>query len=110
MLYFLHIIHRSSTSYKLKKRVLVSDLWIGESVAELSEVSTPEPNKSFIIGWPTTNYIATFSTKELRDRWEVKLRRYDLVEIKVAYIVQLLAEQVYPAATLVGNQSAMTIT
>ncbi|XP_067945909.1 rho GTPase-activating protein 20-like isoform X2 [Watersipora subatra] len=66
---------RSSTSYKLKNRVLVSDIWIGESVAGVSEVGNLEPVKSFVIGWPTTNYIATFTSKELKDRWEDKLKK-----------------------------------
>lgn len=67
---------RSSTSYKLKNRVLVSDMWVGESVADVSELGNLEPSKSLVIGWPTTNFIATFSSKELRDRWEDKLKTY----------------------------------
>ena len=51
----------------------MSDIWLGEGVSGVSEVSNLDPTKSFIIGWPTTNYVASFSTKELRDRWKEKL-------------------------------------
>jgi len=68
------ILCRSSTSYKLKNKLLVSELWVTDYIAGVSE-STADPTKSFVIGWPTTNYIATFSTKELCDRWKDKLRQ-----------------------------------
>ncbi|XP_069705214.1 uncharacterized protein [Periplaneta americana] len=64
---------RSGGNFKLKEKVRVSELW-------LTRVAMPdviEVNKSFetsfVMGWPTTNVVATFSTQAARDLWWGKL-------------------------------------
>jgi len=51
---------RSSGNFKLKQIVKMSELWLTaghiEDVAETSKSA----ETSFVIGWPTTNVVATF--------------------------------------------------
>ena len=50
---------RSGGTFKLKLRLPVSELWLQNSVDGVSE-SSVSTNKSFVIGWPTISYVATF--------------------------------------------------
>ncbi|XP_046405715.1 rho GTPase-activating protein 20-like isoform X2 [Ischnura elegans] len=60
---------RSAGHFKLKERVRISDAWLSLGpIDDLSEVPC-SPDTSFIVGWPTTNIVATFSTKAARDQW-----------------------------------------
>lgn len=49
---------RSAATYKLKHRIRVSELWLSNCVDDVCE-SRPV-DKSFVIGWPTTNCVFTF--------------------------------------------------
>ncbi|XP_036142198.1 rho GTPase-activating protein 20 isoform X2 [Monomorium pharaonis] len=68
---------RSSGNFKLKQIVKMSELWLTaghiEDVAETSKSA----ETSFVIGWPTTNVVATFMTAAARDLWWGRLN--DLV-------------------------------
>uniref|UniRef100_A0ABM5EWV2 Uncharacterized protein isoform X2 n=1 Tax=Pogona vitticeps TaxID=103695 RepID=A0ABM5EWV2_9SAUR len=59
---------KSSSSLKLKKQVPLSEVWTGSSLSEVSEKKL-NPETSFVIGWPTTNYVVTFSSPEVKERW-----------------------------------------
>ena len=50
---------RSGASFKLKLRLPVSELWLQCSIDGVSE-SNVAASKSFVIGWPTVSYVATF--------------------------------------------------
>ncbi|XP_020286979.1 rho GTPase-activating protein 20-like isoform X2 [Pseudomyrmex gracilis] len=68
---------RSSGNFKLKQTVRMSELWLTaghiEDVAETSKSA----ETSFVLGWPTTNVVATFMTAAARDLWWGRLN--DLV-------------------------------
>ncbi|MFT7818251.1 rho GTPase-activating protein 20-like [Arapaima gigas] len=59
---------KSSTNFKLKSRVRVSEMWTAGCMEEVCEGST-SPERSFVLGWPTCNCVATFSSAEQKDRW-----------------------------------------
>lgn len=50
---------RSSSSMKLKKQVRLSEVWISANLWDVSE-RRHSADDSFVIGWPTTNYVVTF--------------------------------------------------
>ncbi|XP_054008638.1 rho GTPase-activating protein 20-like isoform X2 [Hylaeus anthracinus] len=60
---------RSGGNFKLKQSVKMSELWLTaghiEDVAETSK----SQETSFVLGWPTTNVVATFMTAAARDLW-----------------------------------------
>ncbi|XP_061862841.1 rho GTPase-activating protein 20 [Colius striatus] len=59
---------KSSSSLKLKKRVHLSEVWTGTCLSEVTEKKM-DPENSFVIGWPTTNYAVTFSSADVKERW-----------------------------------------
>ncbi|XP_014810432.1 PREDICTED: rho GTPase-activating protein 20-like [Calidris pugnax] len=59
---------KSSSSLKLKKQVPLSEVWTGTCLSEVTEKKMCLEN-SFVIGWPTTNYVVTFSSADVKDRW-----------------------------------------
>ncbi|XP_012940257.1 uncharacterized protein LOC101859026 [Aplysia californica] len=63
---------KSSTAFKLKNRVQLCDMWIASCIEEVSETTRP-PERSFVLGWPTTNVVATFPKAEHKDEWLLKL-------------------------------------
>jgi len=63
---------RSSSHFKLKDQVPLSNVWLSECISEVSEV-TLDPFTSFVIGWPITNAVLTFSTQSEKELWWSKL-------------------------------------
>ncbi|XP_054244619.1 rho GTPase-activating protein 20-like [Indicator indicator] len=59
---------KSSSSLKLKKQVHLSEVWTGTCLSEVTEKKM-SPENSFVIGWPTTNYVVTFSSADVKERW-----------------------------------------
>ncbi|OXB79570.1 UNVERIFIED_CONTAM: hypothetical protein H355_010956 [Colinus virginianus] len=59
---------KSSSSLKLKKQVHLSEMWTGTCLTEVTEKKM-SPENSFIIGWPTINYVVTFSSADIKERW-----------------------------------------
>ncbi|XP_071613496.1 rho GTPase-activating protein 20-like [Heliangelus exortis] len=59
---------KSSSSLKLKKQVHLSEVWTGTCLNEVTEKKMG-PENSFVIGWPTTNYVVTFSSADVKERW-----------------------------------------
>jgi hypothetical protein len=76
--------NKSHNNFKLKHRLRLSEMWLADCVEEVSETSQ-RGELCFVIGWPTTNTVATFGSKEERDSWHAQLSRYinkqrDMVE------------------------------
>ncbi|KAE8740045.1 hypothetical protein FOCC_FOCC014451 [Frankliniella occidentalis] len=66
---------RGPGQYKLKDKVRVASLWLTaepQAFPEVCEVAK-STETSFVLGWPTTNVVATFSTQAARDLWWTKL-------------------------------------
>ncbi|XP_069125576.1 serine-rich adhesin for platelets-like isoform X1 [Argopecten irradians] len=63
---------KTSTTFKLKARVRVCEMWISNSVQDVTDLQRPQ-DRSFVIGWPTTNVIATFKSTESKELWFNKL-------------------------------------
>ncbi|XP_060716066.1 rho GTPase-activating protein 20 [Tachysurus vachellii] len=59
---------KSSTNFKLKAQTRVSEMWTANCMEEVCEGSTCL-DKSFVMGWPTCNCVATFSSVEQKERW-----------------------------------------
>ncbi|XP_042587041.1 rho GTPase-activating protein 20-like isoform X1 [Cyprinus carpio] len=59
---------KSVMQVKQKKCVRVSEMWTASCVDEVCEANTAS-ERSFVMGWPTYNCVATFSTSEEKDRW-----------------------------------------
>ncbi|KAK7493069.1 hypothetical protein BaRGS_00015799, partial [Batillaria attramentaria] len=66
---------KSSTTFKLKFRVQLCDIWLATCVEEVSETTRPL-EKSFVIGWPTCNFVATFRDAETKEKWMTKLTEH----------------------------------
>lgn len=76
---------RASGNYKLKEKVRVAEMWLSNCVEVVCEVAKSS-EASFVMGWPTTNVVATFSSTHNRDLWLAKLK-------------QLIAEQQQSGST-----------
>ncbi|XP_039262495.2 uncharacterized protein LOC120338538 isoform X1 [Styela clava] len=59
---------KSGNNFKLKYRIRVCELWIASCIDDVTEVAK-SPEKSFVIGWPTENFVATFSSPESKELW-----------------------------------------
>ncbi|XP_016415862.1 uncharacterized protein LOC107746244 [Sinocyclocheilus rhinocerous] len=63
------IIAKTKSLYlKLKARVSLSDIWLASCVHCITDRKLASKN-SFVIGWPTTNYVVTYSSSEAKERW-----------------------------------------
>ncbi|XP_016308878.1 uncharacterized protein LOC107663218 [Sinocyclocheilus anshuiensis] len=63
------IITKTKSLYlKLKARVSLSDIWLASCVHFITDRKVTSKN-SFVIGWPTTNYVVTYSSSETKERW-----------------------------------------
>ncbi|XP_015284974.1 PREDICTED: rho GTPase-activating protein 20 [Gekko japonicus] len=59
---------KSQLHFKLKSQARLSEIWIASCMEEVCESST-NPEKSFVLGWPTTNCVANFSSTEQKEKW-----------------------------------------
>ncbi|CAB1327755.1 unnamed protein product [Coregonus sp. 'balchen'] len=59
---------KSPTHFKLKAQVCVGEMWTAQCMEEVCEGST-NPEKSFVMGWPTCNCVVTFSSEVQKERW-----------------------------------------
>lgn len=66
---------RSATTFKLKERVRVSELWISDCIDDISE-ATHTPENAFVLGWPTTNFVVSFADSQAKDLWKAKLKEW----------------------------------
>ncbi|KAM8812517.1 rho GTPase-activating protein 20 isoform 2-T2 [Rhynchonycteris naso] len=73
-----------NNNFKIKNKIKLSDMWTANCVDEVGEGNT-DPMKSFVIGWPTVNFVATFSSTEQKDKWLSLLQRYINLEKEKDY-------------------------
>uniref|UniRef100_A0A8C3PBB2 Rho GTPase-activating protein 20 n=1 Tax=Chrysemys picta bellii TaxID=8478 RepID=A0A8C3PBB2_CHRPI len=59
---------KSPSHFKLKSQVRLCEMWTASCMEEVYEGST-NPERSFVIGWPTTNCVANFSSPEQKEKW-----------------------------------------
>ncbi|KAM8873204.1 rho GTPase-activating protein 20-like isoform 2-T2 [Synchiropus picturatus] len=59
---------KTATHFKQKAQVLVCEMWTANCMEEVCEGST-SPERSFVLGWPTCNCAAMFSSAELKEQW-----------------------------------------
>ncbi|XP_056883556.1 rho GTPase-activating protein 20-like isoform X1 [Takifugu flavidus] len=64
---------KSANNFKRKAQVRVCQMWTTGYTDEVYEGST-SPERSFVMGWPTCNYVATFSSTEDKEKWFLRLK------------------------------------
>ncbi|KAL6115365.1 arhgap20 [Pungitius sinensis] len=64
---------KSTNHFKLKAQVCACEMWTADCMDEVCEGST-NPERSFVMGWPTCNCAAVFSSADLKDRWLALLK------------------------------------
>ncbi|XP_057707628.1 rho GTPase-activating protein 20 isoform X2 [Corythoichthys intestinalis] len=64
---------KSPSHFKVKARVRVCEMWTAGCVEEVCEGST-NPERSFVLGWPTCNCVVTFSSEEHKEKWLMLIR------------------------------------
>lgn len=65
-----------ANAYTLRNKIRLIDVWLCDRVSgvvngEVHDVT----DKSFVIGWPTNNYVATFKTLDLKRIWFEQLQK-----------------------------------
>ncbi|XP_058401237.1 rho GTPase-activating protein 20 [Diceros bicornis minor] len=73
-----------NNNLKIKNKIKLSDMWTASCVDEVGEGNT-NAMKSFVLGWPTVNFVATFSSPEQKDKWLSLLQRYINLEKEKDY-------------------------
>uniref|UniRef100_UPI0037E9B5CE rho GTPase-activating protein 20-like n=1 Tax=Semicossyphus pulcher TaxID=241346 RepID=UPI0037E9B5CE len=59
---------KSANHFKQKAQVCVCEMWTAGCLEEVCEGST-FPERSFVMGWPTCNCVAVFSSADQKERW-----------------------------------------
>ncbi|XP_025910431.1 rho GTPase-activating protein 20-like [Nothoprocta perdicaria] len=96
---------KSSSSLKLKKQVHLSEVWTSTCLSEVTEKKM-SPEHSFVIGWPTTNYVVTFSSANVKEQWLSTLL-WHISETKQTEDLKTLALQIF---VLDADSCSSTIT
>ncbi|XP_059123863.1 rho GTPase-activating protein 20 [Peromyscus eremicus] len=73
-----------NNNLKIKNKIKLTDMWTASCVDEVGEGNT-NALKSFVLGWPTVNFVATFSSPEQKDKWLSLLQRYITLEKEKDY-------------------------
>ncbi|XP_033905879.3 rho GTPase-activating protein 20-like [Acipenser ruthenus] len=97
---------KSSSSLKLKEQVRVCELWIASCIDVVSERKM-NPETSFVIGWPTTNYVVTLSSSEAKGKWLSALQ-WQINEMKQEEYQKEIALKIMLLD--VGNHTSSTMT
>lgn len=74
----------------MKDEVRLSEIWLTDSIDQVSEVSevVPDQERSFVMGWPTVNMVVTFTSVRVKETWLDRLQQY----VGFHYIMQLIRE------------------
>uniref|UniRef100_A0A250Y6Z8 Rho GTPase-activating protein 20 n=1 Tax=Castor canadensis TaxID=51338 RepID=A0A250Y6Z8_CASCN len=75
---------KHNNSFKIKNKIKLSDMWTASCVDEVGEGNT-HAVRSFVLGWPTVNFVATFSSPEQKNTWLSLLQRYINLEKEKDY-------------------------
>lgn len=73
-----------NNNFKIKNKIRLTDMWTASCVEEVGE-GNMNAQKSFVLGWPTVNFVATFSSPEQKDKWLSLLQRYIALEKEKDY-------------------------
>ncbi|XP_048199761.1 rho GTPase-activating protein 20 [Perognathus longimembris pacificus] len=73
-----------NNNFKIKNKIKLTDMWTANCVDEVGEGHT-NATKSFVLGWPTVNFVATFCSPEQKDTWLSLLQRYINLEKEKDY-------------------------
>ncbi|XP_016057994.1 PREDICTED: rho GTPase-activating protein 20-like [Miniopterus natalensis] len=73
-----------NNNFKMKNKIKLSDMWAAGCVDEAGD-GNADAMRSFILGWPTVNFVATFSSPEQKDKWLSLLQRYISLEKEKDY-------------------------
>nr|XP_012606977.1 rho GTPase-activating protein 20-like isoform X1 [Microcebus murinus]XP_012606978.1 rho GTPase-activating protein 20-like isoform X1 [Microcebus murinus]XP_012606979.1 rho GTPase-activating protein 20-like isoform X1 [Microcebus murinus]XP_012606981.1 rho GTPase-activating protein 20-like isoform X1 [Microcebus murinus]XP_012606982.1 rho GTPase-activating protein 20-like isoform X1 [Microcebus murinus]XP_012606983.1 rho GTPase-activating protein 20-like isoform X1 [Microcebus murinus]XP_01 len=65
----------NKNNLKMKNKIKLSDMWTASCVDEVGD-GKGSAMKSFVLGWPTQNFVATFSSLEQKDTWLSLLQRH----------------------------------
>ncbi|POI35384.1 hypothetical protein CIB84_000864, partial [Bambusicola thoracicus] len=84
---------KSSSSLKFKKQVHLSQVWTGTCISEVTEKKM-SPENSFVIGWPTINYVVTFSSADVKEQWLSALL-WHITEMKQNEYLKNLTLQIF---------------
>ncbi|XP_041076664.1 rho GTPase-activating protein 20-like isoform X2 [Polyodon spathula] len=99
---------KSSSSLKLKQQVRVCELWIASCIDVVSERKM-NPETSFVIGWPTTNYVVTLSSSKAKEKWlqalqwQINKMKQDEYQEKIALKIILLDVGSHTSSTMTLN-------
>ncbi|KAK7072527.1 GTPase activator activity protein [Halocaridina rubra] len=63
---------RSGGNFKLKEKVRVSEMWLSSCLDDVAEVAKSH-DTSFVMGWPTTNVVASFSGQTHQSNIKVRI-------------------------------------
>ncbi|KAI5933290.1 Rho GTPase-activating protein 20, partial [Manis javanica] len=58
--------------FKTKNKVPLNTVWTADSMGK----ANIDGQRSFVLGWPTVNFVATFRSPELKENWYSFLQRY----------------------------------
>ncbi|KAK6322213.1 hypothetical protein J4Q44_G00070050 [Coregonus suidteri] len=96
---------KSSSSLKLKESVRLCEMWLASCMEEVAERKLSSKN-SFVIGWPTTNYVVTLSSSEAKEKWLSALQWHITKSKKVEYPSILTMKVVFMN---IGNSAMTTV-
>lgn len=65
---------RSSANFHVKDEVRLCEIWLADCIDQVSEIVC-DRERSFVIGWPTVNVVATFASIQIRDVWLNRLQQ-----------------------------------
>lgn len=65
---------RSPGNFHVKDEIRLCEIWLSDCIDQVSEVVC-DRERSFVIGWPTVNMVATFASVEIRDVWLNRLQQ-----------------------------------
>ncbi|XP_014639975.1 PREDICTED: rho GTPase-activating protein 20-like [Ceratotherium simum simum] len=60
---------------KIENEIPLNTIWTANCSDEVGEANTCA-SRSFVLGWPTVTFVATFSSSELKEKWHSSLQRY----------------------------------
>ncbi|CAK7317070.1 Rho GTPase-activating protein 20 [Vulpes lagopus] len=62
-------------NFKIKKKIPLNTMWIADCMDTVGDANI-RSGRSFVLGWPTVNFVATFSSSEQKEKWRSYLQRY----------------------------------
>ncbi|XP_045853360.1 rho GTPase-activating protein 20-like [Meles meles] len=61
--------------FKIKNKIPLNTMWTANCMDKEGHANI-HTERSFVIGWPSVNFVATFSSSELKEKWHSFLQRY----------------------------------